>query len=123
MCSFVTQRITWKNGLGIIFLENLISVTGKNVFGINFAIISGWGVVSLRKHGQEESKLLNLRKLRSSRGKKNFLVRISSGGVGVFHVKGWAQKFDMAFETQGNQTFWRDILGFLPGYPGAGRKV
>ena len=41
--SFAIQRIAWKNCLGIMFLENLISVTWNNVFGINFAIISGWG--------------------------------------------------------------------------------
>ena len=60
------------------------------------------------------------------------LVRISSGGVGVFHVKGWgAKKFDMSLETQGIKPFWRDIPGFfagisrdfLPGYPGSARKV
>ena len=39
--SFVIQRITWTGGLGIILLENLISVTWNSVFGINFAIISG----------------------------------------------------------------------------------
>ena len=38
MYSLVIQRITRKNCLGIIFLENLISETQKNVFGINFAI-------------------------------------------------------------------------------------
>ena len=42
--SFVIRRITWKNRLGIISLENLISVTQNNVFGINFAVISGWSV-------------------------------------------------------------------------------
>ena len=35
-----------ENVLGIIFLENLISVTWNNVFGINFAIISGWSVAN-----------------------------------------------------------------------------
>ena len=29
---------------------------------------------------------------------------------------GGGKKFGMSFETQGNQTFWRDIPGFLPGY-------
>ena len=28
-----------------------------------------------------------------------------------------AKKFGMSFETQGNQTFGRDVPGFLPGYP------
>ena len=45
--SFVIQRITWKNYLRIIFLENLISVTHKKVFGINFAILSGWSVTPM----------------------------------------------------------------------------
>ena len=44
-CSFVIQRITWKNCLGIMFLQNLESVTQKNAFGINFATISGWSVL------------------------------------------------------------------------------
>ena len=43
--SFVTQRITSKDCLGILFLENLISVTWNKVFGITFAILSGWSVV------------------------------------------------------------------------------
>ena len=34
-----------------------------------------------------------------------------------------AKKFVMSFETQGNQTLWRDIPGFLPGYPKGARKV
>ena len=35
-----------------------------------------------------------------------------------------AKKFGMSFETQqGNQEFLRDILGFLPAYPGGARKV
>ena len=42
--SFVIQRITWKSVLGIVFLENLISVTRNNVFGVNIAIFSGWSV-------------------------------------------------------------------------------
>ena len=46
MYSFVIQRITWKNVLGFIFLENLLSVTWTNVFGIDFAIISGQSVIS-----------------------------------------------------------------------------
>ena len=31
--------------------------------------------------------------------------------------------FGMSFETQGNQTLWRDVLGCLLGYPGVSRKV
>ena len=71
--SCAIQRITWKNCLGIVFLERLILVTSKNVFGINFAIIPGWSVygqnvgevslnidepwaISLKLHMEGESK-------------------------------------------------------------------
>ena len=54
--SFVIQRITWKNCLEIIFLENLTSVTWNNVFGINFAIISGWSVISEKNKGGGETQ-------------------------------------------------------------------
>ena len=43
--SFVIQRTTWNNFLGIIFLENLISVAWNTVFRTNFAVISGWSVL------------------------------------------------------------------------------
>ena len=44
--SFVIQRITWKIVLGILFLENLISVTWNNVFGMKFAeTFSGWSAL------------------------------------------------------------------------------
>ena len=33
-----------------------------------------------------------------------------------------AKKFGMSFETQGNQTCWRDIPGFMAGYPGGRPK-
>ena len=33
-----------------------------------------------------------------------------------------AEKFGMSFKTQGNQTFWRDIPAFLPGYSGVPEK-
>ena len=45
--SFVIQRITWTSVLGILFLENFISVTWNNVFGINFARLSDWSVRTL----------------------------------------------------------------------------
>ena len=35
-----------ENCLGMIFLE---TVTGENVFGINFAVISGWGVTGFSR--------------------------------------------------------------------------
>ena len=37
-----------ENCLGTIFLENLISVTYENVFGMNFATISGWSVLTVK---------------------------------------------------------------------------
>ena len=33
-----------------------------------------------------------------------------------------AKKFGVSFETQGSQTFWRDIPGFCPDIPGAPKK-
>ena len=41
--------------LGNYFLENLISVTWNNVFGINFAIVSGWSVDLLSPPFWEEN--------------------------------------------------------------------
>ena len=61
----------------------------------------------------------------------NFVVRISSGGLGVFHMKGLGQKvrygggakkFGMSSESQGNQTFWRDIPGCWRDIPRAPKK-
>ena len=34
-----------------------------------------------------------------------------------------AEKFGMSLETRETKLFWRDIPGFLPGYPGGARKV
>ena len=42
--SFVIRRITWTNCLGTVVLENLISVTKKNVFRISSANISDQSV-------------------------------------------------------------------------------
>ena len=53
----------------------------------------------------------------------NFLVRIFSGGVGVFHVKGWGAKSSVCPSNQGNQTLLAGYPGILPGYPGGARKV
>ena len=50
----------------------------------------------------------------------NFLVRISSCGVGVFHVNGvGAKKFDTSLETREIKLFGRDIPGFRRDIPGA----
>ena len=46
----------------------------------------------------------------------NRRLRASSGGVGVFQVKGvGAKKFGMYLETQGNQTFGRDTPRIFAG--------
>ena len=45
---FVIQRMTWTNCLGVIFLENLISVTLNNVSRVIFAISSGRSVHALK---------------------------------------------------------------------------
>ena len=52
----------------------------------------------------------------------NFLVQISSGGVGVFHVKG-RQKVRHVPRSQGKTNFLAGYPGILPGYPGGARKV
>ena len=39
----------------------------------------------------------------------NFVVRISLGGVGVFHGKGWGPKIRYVLRNPGKPTFWRDI--------------
>ena len=50
-------------------------------------------------------------------------VQIFSGGVGVFHVKGWGpKKFGMSLETREIKLFWAGYPGLLPGYPGSIRK-
>ena len=43
-----------------------------------------------------------------------FLVRIFSGGVGVFHV---AERFGTSLETRETKLFWRDIPGFCRDIP------
>ena len=53
----------------------------------------------------------------------NFLVRISSGGVGVFQVQGWGQEVRYVLRNPLKPNFWADILGSLPGYFGNVRKV
>ena len=72
--SFVAQSITWKNCLGIIFLENLISVTWNNLFRVNFAIISGWSVKLPEERGKNRLKLA---------------LKISPARWGKITLKGW----------------------------------
>ena len=53
----------------------------------------------------------------------NSLVRISSGGVEVFHVKGWGPKSSACpSKSREAKRFGRDIPRLLPGYPGGARK-
>ena len=53
----------------------------------------------------------------------NFLVRIFSGRVGVFHVKGWgAEKFGMSLEARETKLFWQAIPGFCRDIRGARKK-
>ena len=65
--------------------------------------------------------LLNVREEKGTPN-PNILVRISSGGVGVFHVKGRGPKSSVSFEAQGNATFWRHIPGFCRDIPGTPEK-
>ena len=52
----------------------------------------------------------------------NFLVRISSGGVGVFHVKGGGQQVRYVLRNPGKPNLFVAWPGILPGYPGGARK-
>ena len=48
----------------------------------------------------------------------NVLVRISSGGLGFFPVKGWGPKSSVCpSKIRETRLFWRDIPGLSPGYP------
>ena len=53
----------------------------------------------------------------------NFQARRFSGGVGVFHTKGWGPKSSVCPSKPGNQTFGRDIPGFCWDIPGAPEKL
>ena len=48
----------------------------------------------------------------------NFLVRISSGGVVVFHMKGWGPKSSVCPSKQKNKKKQKIKPNFLAGYPG-----
>ena len=52
----------------------------------------------------------------------NFLVRIFSGGVGVFHVKGWGPKSSVCPLKPEKANFLAGFPGSLPGFPGGARK-
>ena len=53
----------------------------------------------------------------------NFWVRIFTGGVGVFHMKGWGQKSSVHPSKPGRSNFFGGISEILLGYPGSVRKV
>ena len=80
--SFVIQTITWKNVLGIIFLENLISVTWNNVFRVSFAIIFGWSV-TLEGHNPPPGSPRKFASRRVLRGLCRGLFEGSAGLRGV----------------------------------------
>ena len=53
----------------------------------------------------------------------NFWIRISSGGVRVFRLKGWEPK-SLACPSQPREpNFWAGYPGLLPGHPRCARKV
>ena len=53
----------------------------------------------------------------------NFLVRIFSSGVGVFHVNGWGPKSSICpSKHRESNFFWRDIPGFCRDIPGVPEK-
>ena len=53
----------------------------------------------------------------------NFLVRIFSSGVGVFHVNGWGPKSSIRPSKPGKSNFFgRDIPGFCRDIPGVPEK-
>ena len=63
----------------------------------------------------------------TSQGRKrnpnpNFLIRISSGGVGVFRVKAWGPKVRYVLRNPGKPNFLVGYSGILPGYPGGALK-
>ena len=53
---------------------------------------------------------------------KLFGPDIFGWGEGLSRKGVGAKKFGMSFETQGNQTFWRDIPGFWRDIPGVPEK-
>ena len=52
----------------------------------------------------------------------NFRVWIFSGGVGVFHVKGWGPKSSACPSKPGKSNFFGGISRDFAGYPGGARK-
>ena len=95
-------------------------------------------LLSLRKNGQEESRLLNLRRLRSSRDPLGFLdiIREEKGtqtqtfgsgyppvGWGFSTWRGGGRKVRYVPRNQGNQTLLAGYPRILPGYPGGAQKV
>ena len=52
----------------------------------------------------------------------NFLVWISSGGAGVFHVKGWVPKSSVCASKPRETRLFGGISGMLPGYPAKSPK-
>ena len=67
---------------------------------------------------QDQARIVTCRvshKARKGAQTQTFGIRISSGGMGVFHVNGvGAKEARYVPRTQGSQTFGRHIQGFLP---------
>ena len=72
--------------------------------------------ILLPEHGSERSQG------RKRNPNPNLLVRIFSGGVGVFHVKGWGPKSSVCPSKPREKLFWRDIPGFCWDTPGVPEK-
>ena len=89
-------------------------MTSKSHDAFSSANERPWNVLEILHHIQASKRDPNL----------NFLVRIFSGGVGVFHVKGWGPKSSVCPSKPGKyRTFLPGYPGILPGYPGGARKV
>ena len=55
--SFAIQRITWTNVMGIFLQKSQFQLHEIKFFGINFAMLSGWGVLSWKdQHGKTQAE-------------------------------------------------------------------
>ena len=79
-----------------------------------------------RKHPSRDAIVLVQNQARKRNPNLNFLVRIFSGGVGVFHPKGWGPKRSVCPSKPGKSNFFggisRDFAGISRGCPKSLRK-
>ena len=75
------------------------------------------------KHQSQGKLLMKFHQARKRNPNPNFLVRISSGGVGVFHVKGLGPKSSACPPKPKETKLLAGYPGILAGYPGGARKV